>query len=144
MPGITNGASGRANLRWVAAHPSHKVLLIEDDPDIRAIIADVLSSDGYSVDEAGDGLEGLQLARERHPDVILLDLMMPRMDGWAFREAQRADEDLAGIPVVVVSAAMAERVHAICATAHLHKPFDMDELLGVVGRCVSPSDEGVD
>lgn len=122
---------------------SQKVLLVEDDPDIRAIVADVLSAEGYVVFEARDGLEGLQLARERHTDVILLDLMMPRMDGWAFREAQQADEDIAAIPVVVVSAVTAERVHALCATAHLHKPFDMDDLLGVVGRCLSPADPGV-
>lgn len=116
---------------------SHRVLLIEDDPDIRAVMADVLSAEGYCVVEAGDGLEGLERARERQPDVILLDLMMPKMDGWAFRRAQQADAALAGIPVVVVSAVMADRVHALRATAHLHKPFDMDELLGVVGRCVS-------
>ena len=100
-------------------------------------MVDVLSAEGYSVAEAADGLEGLERARERRPHVILLDLMMPRMDGWAFREAQQADEALADIPVVVVSAVMAERVHALGAAAHLHKPFDMDELLGVVGRCVS-------
>ncbi len=119
------------------AASAHRVLLIEDDPDIRETMADVLSSEGYSVIEAADGLEGLERARERRPEVILLALMMPRMDGGAFREAQQADEALADIPVVIVSAALADRVHALHAAAHLHKPFDMDELLGVIGRCVS-------
>jgi len=116
---------------------SRKVLVIEDDADIRAIMADMLSSEGYSVVEAADGVEGLERAREQLPDVILLDLMMPRMDGWAFREAQQADANLADIPVVVVSAAMSDRLHAVPAAAHLHKPFDVDELLGIVGRCAS-------
>jgi two-component system response regulator MprA len=116
---------------------SRNVLVIEDDPDIRAAIADALTYEGHSVVEAADGIEGLEHAHEHRPDLILLDLMMPRMDGWAFRDAQQHDAGLADVPVVIVSACMADEVHSLGAVGHLHKPFNMDELLEVVGRCAS-------
>lgn len=111
-----------------------RVLIIEDDADIRATLAEVLACEGHAVAEAADGLEGLQRARMERPDLILLDLMMPRMDGWAFREAQRKDARLAAIPIVIVSACLEEQVHGLGAVAHLHKPFELRELLAVVGR----------
>jgi two-component system response regulator MprA len=116
---------------------SRNVLIIEDDPDIRAAIADALALEGHAVAEAADGLEGLEQAHEHRPDLILLDLMMPRMDGWAFRDAQQADAGLADVPVVIVSACMADEVHSLGAAGHLHKPFNMNELLEVVGRFAS-------
>ena len=114
-----------------------RILIIEDDADVRAAVAEVLAYEGHLVAEAGDGLEGLRSAREQRPDLILLDLMMPTMDGWSFRAAQQADPALARIPVVVVSAALPEHVHAIGAAAHLHKPFEIVELLAVVDRCAA-------
>jgi len=84
--------------------------------------------------EARDGLEGLRSAHDEHPDIILLDLMMPRMDGWAFRAAQRADPAIADIPVVVVSAAQPQELHGIDAVAHLHKPFELGALLDALER----------
>jgi len=113
---------------------SRRVLIIDDDPEIRAIIAEALSSEGHSVAEAGDGLDGLRSAREHHPDLILLDLMMPRMDGWAFRRAQVTDAQLATIPVVIISAAPPEQVHALDVAAHFHKPFGLDDLFDVIER----------
>lgn len=111
-----------------------RVLVIEDDADIRGMIAEALSLEGYVVAEAGDGVEGLERARERRPDVILLDLMMPRMDGHGFREQQVRDPALATVPVVIVSACPDDRMHGPPAAGHLRKPFDLEDLLAMVGR----------
>jgi CheY-like chemotaxis protein len=112
-----------------------RILIIEDDADIRAALSEALVGEGYSVSEARDGIEGLQSALAEEPDLILLDLMMPRMDGWAFRAAQQANPRIAGIPVVIVSAAQPQDLHDIDAAAHLHKPFELGALLEAVERC---------
>ncbi len=115
------------------------VLIIEDDADVRSAIADALAGEGHSVAEAGDGIEGLERARDHRPDVILLDLMMPGMDGWAFREAQRRDGELAGVPVVIISACLPEDLLALDAAARLDKPFDLENLLALLDRLAAPS-----
>jgi two-component system response regulator MprA len=110
------------------------VLVVEDDRDSRELLGEVLALSGYRPLLAADGLEALRvLARER-PCVILLDLMMPRMDGCAFREAQLAIDALRTIPVVVVSAdPNAERkARDIEAAACLGKPVDPDDVLALV------------
>src|SRR3954470_12387725 len=83
-----------------------RVLVVDDDPDIRESVRLVLEDEGYEVEEAADGAAALALLRAAttRPDVILLDLMMPVMNGWQFRAAQLADDDLADIPVIVLSA----------------------------------------
>jgi two-component system, chemotaxis family, chemotaxis protein CheY len=116
------------------------VLVVEDDLDVRETVAEVLTMEGHVVATAKDGLEGLQVARQRPPDVILLDLMMPRMTGWEFRAAQRADPVLSSIPVVVVSACSLDVFAEIDATAYLPKPFDLDKLLAVVERMAPRSE----
>jgi CheY-like chemotaxis protein len=116
--------------------PRARVLVADDEDDIRETIADVLSSEGYAVSLAADGLEALRVARRYRPDVILLDLMMPRMDGWQFRAAQLDDELLAKIPVVVVSA-MVPRDARDLADELLHKPLRLEDLLDAVHRCTS-------
>jgi CheY-like chemotaxis protein len=113
---------------------ARRILIIEDDADVRAALSEVLLCEGYDIAEAQDGAEGLRAARDRRPDLILLDLMMPTMNGWDFRAAQLADPALAPIPVVVVSATLPDQIHAIGAVAHLHKPFDLLDLLAVVQR----------
>src|SRR5919198_5246129 len=115
---------------------ARRILIIEDDTDVRASLAEVLLSEGYEIAEAQDGAEGLRAARHHLPDLILLDLMMPTMNGWDFRAAQMTDPALAAIPVVVISAALPDQVHAIGAVAHLHKPFDLVDLLDAVERHV--------
>lgn len=119
-----------------SGHP-RRVLIVDDDSDIRAAIAEILASEGFAVIEAADGLEGLRLARDERPDLVLLDLMMPRMDGYEFRAAQQADARLASIPVVVISASVPEKVPAFSAVPCLHKPFDLSVLLATVDRCAA-------
>ncbi|WP_242393309.1 response regulator [Anaeromyxobacter oryzisoli] len=106
------------------------VLIVDDESDIRQAVAEVLADEGYQVFSAGDGAEGLAQARAHHPQVVLLDLMMPGMSGWEFRRRQQSDPDLSSIPVVVLSAL--GRDGAIEANAYLQKPFGLDDLLSAV------------
>jgi CheY-like chemotaxis protein len=106
------------------------VLVVEDDDDIREVIAEILRAEGYEVFCAQNGLRALEvIQKERRPDLVLLDLMMPIMSGWEVLEELQAEESLAQIPVVVVSA-----MHAPGAREHLSKPVDLERLLSTVGR----------
>jgi CheY-like chemotaxis protein len=115
---------------WARAAP--KILVVDDDHDIRELIAEVLALDGYRVSTAPNGKVALEQAHVNRPDLIVLDLMMPVMCGWEFMEAQRGDPELAHVPVIVVTAALDCEVEG--AAALLRKPFDLDTLLATVAR----------
>jgi CheY-like chemotaxis protein len=107
-----------------------RILVIDDDSDIREVVGEALQFAGYEVATARDGREGLEQARSFRPTLILLDLMMPGMSGWEFRAAQLRDAALAAIPVVVVTALGHDpdiQVHAVLA-----KPFRLEDLLAQV------------
>ncbi|HEY3107269.1 MAG TPA: response regulator [Chloroflexota bacterium] len=110
------------------------VLVVEDDPELRALFGQILADHGYAVRTAGDGLAALREMAVERPDVILLDMMMPVMDGHAFREAQLADPSWRRIPVIVISATseFLDPDATLGAKAVLGKPFDFDELLALV------------
>jgi CheY-like chemotaxis protein len=123
--------------------PADRILVVEDDDDIREVVEEVLASEGYRVDVAKDGIDALgKLAGEARPPLILLDMMMPRMDGETFLRALRARPALADAPVVVISgnAAVREKASALHAAACLVKPFELDELLGLVRRLTTHRD----
>jgi CheY-like chemotaxis protein len=104
-----------------------KILVVEDDALTRGAIKMLLEWEDYRVDCAADGEEALALLRrEERPALILLDARMPGCDGWCFREEQRADPDLADIPVVVISG---EDASSLDAAGHIRKPFEPKELL---------------
>ncbi len=107
------------------------VLIVDDDPGVHEMLTDVLSDEGYDVIAALNGREGLERLHERKPDVILLDLMMPVMDGWRFREEMRHIEGANAIPVVVLSAthSIVDAAKQIQADGYIAKPFDLDQLL---------------
>lgn len=112
---------------------SGKVFIVEDDVDTREMLGRFLELEGYQVETAANGKLALErLGSGAGPCVIVLDLMMPVMDGWQFRQAQIRDASLANIPVIVVSAAGRDRLERIQADAYLSKPVDLDELLGCV------------
>ncbi|HVY47095.1 MAG TPA: response regulator [Minicystis sp.] len=117
--------------------PSCAVLIVEDDRDIRQAFAQTLAEEGYASAQARHGREALDMLRRgTAPRLILLDLMMPVMDGWQFRAEQRGDPDLATIPVVVVSAdASAEdRLVTMGVAGFLRKPVMFDDLMATVRR----------
>jgi DNA-binding response OmpR family regulator len=113
------------------------VLVVDDDRAIRGFVAEVLMDEGYDVKTAENGNEALAVSREWHPDLIVLDLMMPVMDGWTFRARQRQEDALADVPVVVTSAATTLRTHrdTLEPCVLLPKPFELEELLGAVESC---------
>lgn len=117
--------------------PPFNILLVEDDVDVREALVEALSDRGYAVDTAGDGLVALQALRGgKRPGLILLDLMMPRMDGVEFRTAQRADPKLADLPVVLLSAdaRMEEKARAMKVQDTIRKPIDLEQLYRVIER----------
>jgi CheY-like chemotaxis protein len=116
----------------VKATPLGKtVLVVEDDDILCGALRLVLQWEGYQVACAADGQEALDILRTSGPPAfILLDLMLPVLDGWQFREALKADPALAAVPVVVVSALDATR--APQAAGHIQKPFQVEQLLEVI------------
>lgn len=113
------------------------ILVVEDDPDLLRALSEILSGDGYRVLSARHGLEALGLLRGGvRPTVILLDLMMPIMNGWQFRYEQRQDTELASIPTIVVSAKTDSQRHAewLEADGYIKKPIDLSDLLEAVSR----------
>jgi CheY-like chemotaxis protein len=111
------------------------VLVVEDDIDIRETLAGLLADEGYSVNACANGLEALTYLRAgRRADVILLDLMMPVMDGWQFRVLQKRDPELASIPVLALSADGTPKAEAIDATAYLAKPVSYEKLPATLAR----------
>jgi CheY-like chemotaxis protein len=113
----------------VAATRRRTVLVVDDDEGVRESLALALELEGYAIVRAADGIDALIALRTgARPDVIVLDLEMPIMPGWEFREKQLSDPALAAIPVVVVSASS----RAVSADRRLTKPFDLDALLCAV------------
>ena len=116
----------------VRARAMPLILVVDDEYDIRDLIAEALALEGFDVSTASNGKDALEQARANPPDLILLDLMMPVMSGWEFMEAQRRDPELASIPVLVVTASFDSEVEG--AAALMRKPFDLDTLLPTVAR----------
>jgi CheY-like chemotaxis protein len=115
------------------AGPTDAILLIEDDDDVAEAITHLLENDRYFVFRSPDALEALQELRSGlAPDIILLDLVMPRMDGWEFRVEQRRDPILSAIPIIALSADDSPKARAIDADIFLKKPVDEAALLSAI------------
>ncbi len=114
---------------------ARRLLLVEDDVDLRSAMADALSDHGYDVLEASNGKEALSIAHTRGPALILLDLMMPVMDGWTFLRRRAENIGLSSIPVVVLSAQRDEDFPADGGVLlFMRKPPDMTSLLAIIDR----------
>lgn len=116
------------------------VLIVEDDEDVRDFMDVLLRASGYETMTAANGAIGIEMMQHRKPCMVLLDMMMPVMDGWTFRSRQMSDPELRGIPVVCVTAlfdpqVVAARLQVRC----LSKPVDFDRLLAEVSSACGAS-----
>lgn len=112
-----------------------QILVVDDDNDLREIISVVLEAEGHEVRSAMDGIAALaELQRGGRPSLILLDMMMPRLDGEGFMRALRSDPSLADVPVVILTAhpGAREKATALGAAGCLHKPVELGELVATV------------
>jgi CheY-like chemotaxis protein len=111
------------------------VLVIDDDIDLQRVMTRFLALEGFLPVVAGNGQEALAYLRSGgSADLILLDLRMPVMDGWAFRAEQRADPAFAGIPVVVLSGTETDRLAELDAAAAFYKPVSLPDVIAVIRR----------
>ena len=121
--------------RLPSSTPRGPVLIVEDDADLREMMAQLLTVEGYTVEAAANGHDALEFLRSGPlPALILLDLMMPVMDGWEFWRRQRDDPAIAAVPVVVLSAVDHTRAAEFGSAAVLKKPLDFDLLLTLVRK----------
>ncbi len=118
------------------------ILIVEDTSEQRDLVSMYLEMNGYHVEVANDGLQGLAQARKLKPDLILLDLGMPKMDGYQMIAELRSDEKLKEVPVVVISAWTAathrDRAKAAGADVFITKPFELGHILSTVQKYVRP------
>jgi CheY-like chemotaxis protein len=119
------------------------VLVVEDDPKSMKVARDLLAMSGYSTIQASDGAQGVELARAQKPDLVLMDIMMPKMDGYTACHAIKSDKATKNIPVIMVTAVgfdlnrqLAERVGA---SAYVTKPIDREELMKTIGQFLGAS-----
>jgi DNA-binding NarL/FixJ family response regulator len=113
-----------------------RILIIEDDPQLRANVVDILEMEGYQVLAAAHGREGVEVARREMPELVLCDIMMPEMDGHAVLQTLRADDSTARIPFVFLTA-RGEHAHVrtgmnLGADDYLIKPVRLDDLLAAI------------
>jgi CheY-like chemotaxis protein len=123
----------------VAEKSPYCVLVVDDDPSIRRMIVAALKRDGYVFHEAPNGKEALDVMRAEHPNVVVLDLMMPVLSGWDVLQVRELEPELRKIPVIIISANRAPEVASavdkgICA--FLPKPFDIGVLSALVRSCL--------
>jgi CheY-like chemotaxis protein len=124
--------------------PFGPILLVEDDPAIRRMMQLALEDEGYEVVSVSDGVDALGAIARRPPGLILLDLRMPRMNGWEFAEAYRASP-APHAPIVALTAGrdLAGKAEEVGATAHLGKPFDIAQLIDLVRELMARRESGV-
>ncbi len=137
----SDAASAQASGQAAGSGASGTVLVIDDDPNVHDLLRRSLPREGFRVESATDGASGIERARELMPDVILLDVLMPGLDGWSVLTLLKEDPDLSGIPVVMISMIDDRRLgFALGATDYLTKPVQSPRLLGILRRLCPTSD----
>jgi CheY-like chemotaxis protein len=123
------------------AETRQRLLLVDDDEDLRISLAEALEESGYLVIQAANGLAALQLLEAERPDLVLLDLLMPVLNGWQFCQSKVENPALASIPVIAMSAAVSKDPRSpyyIDVDDFIAKPVELDELLNKIAGCVTP------
>jgi len=125
----------------VAEAEPKRILVIDDESGVRRLLTDLLAGEGYDVSEASDGIRGLERLRDVSPDLIILDLMMPVVSGWAFAEKCRRMDISGDVPIIAMSAMLdlnraAATLDALGVRAYVAKPFDVEALLALVAQLV--------
>ncbi|MFO7710480.1 MAG: response regulator [Candidatus Woesearchaeota archaeon] len=123
----------------------YKILIIDDEEDTLSLLKDVFETEGYEVNVARDGPESLETLKEFTPDIILLDIMMPKMNGWVVFMNLQKDERLRKIPVMVVSAKplskeSKDKVQLLGVKDYIIKPFDLSSLSEKVRAVIEKSE----
>ena len=117
-----------------------RILLIDDDQASLDFMRHVMRVDGHELAHAADGKQGLAMVQQFRPELIICDVVMPHLGGYAVLETLRADPQFSKVPVLLFSAFMTEEARAMAlqrgATEVLAKPFDLEQLHGAVGRCL--------
>lgn len=118
--------------------PSKKILLVEDSKNISGVLVDVLKAEGYTVIHAPDGVAGVAMARREKPDLVLLDLLLPKLSGYDVCNAIKRDNNTRHIPILVISTMdkpeSVARAKACGAANFMRKPYNLDDLLAEIKR----------
>lgn len=128
---------------------SKRAVYIEDEPELVELVQIILGRAGFEVLGASSGLDGLELARREQPDLVLLDLMLPDMDGWQVYHTLRADQAIQHIPVIVITAKsqridMELGVHVAEVDDYISKPFSAQELVRRAEQVLEKQEAGKD
>jgi signal transduction histidine kinase/DNA-binding response OmpR family regulator len=127
-----------------APAPKGRILVIDDDEAVHAVLTNMLTREGYSTRDARNGKEGLRLAREYRPDVVILDILMPEMDGWAVLSQLKATPGCADIPIILLTMLdNKEMGFALGAADYLTKPIEAPKLLPILERHVAAKHHGI-
>jgi CheY-like chemotaxis protein len=120
------------------------VLVVDDDPDILEALSEILEAEGFEIRRARNGKEALERLSPEPPQLILLDLMMPIMDGWEFAQRMKQLPDVSHLPIIVLSADrnVSNKATGIGAVGYLAKPFELNDLLDMVRRALDARPPG--
>ena len=122
---------------------SKVILIVDDEQEVRSVIRSRLQASGYTTIEAADGRQGVELVKTRKPDLVLMDIRMPVMDGYAALHIIKADETTRNIPVVMLTAVVNElhekATKGIGADGYVTKPFTPEKLLDAIGQFLPTS-----
>ena len=117
---------------------SKKILIIDDEPDLIKALTVRLESEGYGIETAGDGFEGLNKARTSEPDLIILDLMLPKINGFKVARLLKFDDNYKKIPIIMLTARTEEQDKELgketVGDVYMEKPYNEEELLEAVGK----------
>jgi DNA-binding response OmpR family regulator len=124
------------------SEPRPRILIVDDEPDLLAVLRFGLESEGFEVIEASDGERGLEMARAERPDLLVLDLMLPRMDGYKVCRALKFDERYKRLPIFILSARSGETDRRLAmdlgADDYITKPYEVKDLVGRIRSKLGP------